>query len=73
MELRGIDYLRRKLESCRLRVNLRYKHYAMKNYDPPTGIAIPPHVRVQYKSTLGWTAKGVDSLADRLLAERWEF
>lgn len=39
----------------------------MKNYDPPTGIAIPPHVRVQYKSTLGWTAKGVDSLADRLV------
>lgn len=72
MELRGIDYLRRKLESCRLRVNLRYKHYAMKNYDPPTGITIPPHVRVQYKSTLGWTAKGVDSLADRLVFRKFE-
>lgn len=67
MELRGIDYLRRKLESCRARVNLRYKYYAMQNYEPQIGITIPAHVRVQYKSTLGWTSKGVDSLADRLV------
>ncbi|VTS24686.1 phage portal protein [Streptococcus gordonii] len=67
MELRGIDYLRRKLESCRTRVNLRYKYYAMQNYEPQIGITIPAHVRVQYKSTLGWTSKGVDSLADRLV------
>lgn len=67
MELRGIDYLRRKLESCRARVNLRYKYYAMQNYEPQIGITIPAHVRAQYKSTLGWTSKGVDSLADRLV------
>lgn len=67
MELRGIDYLRRKLESCRARVNLRYKYYAMQNYEPQIGITIPANVRAQYKSTLGWTSKGVDSLADRLV------
>lgn len=72
MELRGIEYLRRKLESCRTRVNLRYKHYAMKNNDTPIGITIPPNVRAQYKSTLGWTAKGVDSLADRLVFRKFE-
>lgn len=67
MELRGIDYLRRKLESCRARVNLRYKHYAMKYYEAPIGITIPANIRAQYRSTLGWTAKGVDSLADRIV------
>lgn len=67
MELRGIDYLRRKLESCRDRVNLRYKHYAMKYYEAPIGITIPANIRAQYRSTLGWTAKGVDSLADRIV------
>ena len=67
MELRGIEYLRRKLESCRARVNLRYKHYAMKYYEAPIGITIPANIRAQYRSTLGWTAKGVDSLADRIV------
>ena len=72
MELRGIEYLRRKLESCRPRVNLRYKHYAMQNNDTPIGITIPVNIRAQYKSTLGWTAKGVDSLADRLVFRKFE-
>ena len=31
------------------------------------GITIPPHIRQQYKAVLGWAAKGVDSLADRLV------
>ena len=71
MELRGIDYLRRKLESCRDRVNLRYKHYAMKYYEAPIGITIPANIRAQYRSTLGWTAKGVDSLADRIVFRKF--
>ena len=65
--MRGIGYLRNKLAYCKPRVDLRYKHYAMKNYESPVGITIPPTIRAQYKSTLGWTAKGVDSLADRLV------
>ncbi|WP_048765983.1 phage portal protein [Streptococcus cristatus] len=67
MELRGIDYLRRKLNLYQSRVNLRYKHYAMQHYEAPTGITIPAHVRVKYQAVLGWAAKGVDSLADRLI------
>lgn len=67
MELRGIDYLRNKLNTLQKRVNMRYQHYAMKNYDAPIGMTIPIQMRVQYRSTLGWIAKGVDSLADRLV------
>ena len=67
MELRGIDYLRRKLTLYQSRVNLRYKYYAMQHYRAPVGITIPAHVRAQYRATLGWTAKGVDCLADRLV------
>lgn len=67
MELRGIDYLRRKLNLYRSRVNLRYKHYAMQHYEAPTGITIPVHIRAKYQAVLGWAAKGVDSLADRLI------
>ena len=39
----------------------------MKYYEVPIGITIPANIRAQYRSTLGWTAKGVDSLADRLV------
>lgn len=39
----------------------------MKYYEAPTGITIPANIRAQYRSTLGWTAKGVDSLADRIV------
>ena len=67
MELRGIDYLRKKLNLYKSRVNLRYKHYAMQHYETPTGITIPAHIRVKYQAVLGWAAKGVDSLADRLI------
>lgn len=67
MELRGIDYLRRKLNLYQGRVNLRYKYYAMQHYRAPIGITIPAHVRAKYRATLGWTAKGVDCLADRLV------
>nr|DAT29695.1 MAG TPA: PORTAL PROTEIN [Bacteriophage sp.] len=49
------------------RVNLRYKYYAMQHYRAPIGITIPAHVRAKYRATLGWTAKGVDCLADRLV------
>ena len=67
MELRGIEYLRKKLNLYQSRVNLRYKYYAMQHYRAPIGITIPAHVRAKYRATLGWTAKGVDCLADRLV------
>lgn len=67
MEQKGIDYLRKKLIQHQSRVNLRYKQYAMKYQDADVGVTIPPQVRSRYRSVLGWCAKGVDSLADRLV------
>ncbi|HEL0795675.1 TPA: hypothetical protein TU245_001818 [Streptococcus equi subsp. zooepidemicus] len=67
MTLKGLSYMRRKLASVQSRVNMRYKHYAMTNYESPIGITIPIKIRSQYRSVLGWCAKGVDSLADRLV------
>ncbi|RRD29865.1 phage portal protein [Streptococcus minor] len=67
MTLRGIGYLRRKLATVQPRVNMRYKQYSMTNHDTPVGITIPFNIRSQYRSVLGWCAKGVDSLADRLV------
>ncbi|KEQ32174.1 hypothetical protein SK137_1960, partial [Streptococcus mitis] len=39
----------------------------MQHYRAPIGITIPAHVRAKYRAILGWTAKGVDCLADRLV------
>ena len=64
---RGIDYLRRKLDSLKPGVESRFKHYAMKYSENPIGITIPPEVRQKYNAVIGWCAKGVDSLADRLV------
>lgn len=62
----GMEYLRRKLNQKRQRVNLRYKYYEMKNYVRDFGISTPPELR-GFTSSLGWCAKAVDSLADRVV------
>lgn len=67
MVLQGVEYLRRKLISRQNRVNMRYKQYAMKYIDQDVSVTIPKQVRGRYRSVLGWCAKGVDSLADRLV------
>lgn len=53
-------------------MDLRYKQYDMKYQDLDVGITIPPEIRSRYKSVLGWCAKGVDSLADRLVFREFE-
>lgn len=63
---KGIEYLRRKLDKKRWRVNVRYKYYEMKNVTRDLGISTPPGLRNWY-SVLGWNAKAVDALADRLV------
>lgn len=70
--LKGIAYLRNKLEYKRLRGLLRYKYYEQKNsaYDP--GDVIPNKLKEAYKSTLGWCSKAVDSLSDRLIFDGFE-
>lgn len=61
----GIEYLRRKLNSKRSRVLTRYKYYEMKDSTFDFGISTPPDLKY-WNSCVGWCAKAVDSLADRL-------
>ncbi len=70
--MEGIDYLRKKLPNYRPGALIRQKVYDMKNIDHEPGITIPPQIRQQYRSTLGWCAKAVDSLADRLVFREFE-
>ncbi|MCR1233238.1 hypothetical protein [Streptococcus suis] len=72
MEYKGIGYLRRKLNEVKPRVEMRYKQYAMQHTDSSFGITIPANIRQQYRSVLGWCAKGVDSLADRLVFREFD-
>lgn len=65
-DYRGIEYLRRKLNNKRNRVLLRYKYYEMKNSFKDFSNIAPKEFLV-LKETLGWCAKAVDSLADRLI------
>ncbi|MDT2742935.1 hypothetical protein, partial [Lactococcus garvieae] len=46
--------------------------YAMKHIDRTKGITIPEDLSAQYRAVLGWCAKGVDSLADRLVFREFE-
>lgn len=64
-ELKGMTYLKNKLALKRPRVNLRYKHYEMKNIARDFGISSPPDLRY-WMGVLGWCGKAVDSLSDRL-------
>jgi len=65
--VKGIEYLRKKLDLYRDGALKRQKLYDMKNNDISPGVTIPAKLRQQYKATLGWGAKAVDSLADRLV------
>lgn len=64
---KGIVYLRKKLERYRSGAKTRNTIYNMKDTDSAVGITIPPHIRRQYQASLGWGAKAVDSIADRLV------
>jgi hypothetical protein len=67
MPEKGIDYLRNKLNIHKIMVDKRYKWYAMKDNERIYSVTVPPEVRARYRAILGWCAKGVDSLADRLV------
>lgn len=62
---KGLEYLRRKLDSKRPGVKKRYAFYDMKNVVDDFGISTPPNL-MWFKSVLGWCSKAVDSLNDRL-------
>lgn len=65
-DLKGIEFLRAKLKKKQRRIELRYKHYEMKNIVRDFNISTPPDLKY-FMSTLGWCAKAVDSLGDRLV------
>ncbi len=71
MEYVGINYLQFKLNLKRIRVGTRYLFYEMKNSPIDFGISTPPGLEY-FNSVVGWCAKGVDSLADRLDFARFD-
>ena len=66
MSYQGIDYLRNKLAQKQSRVNLRYNYYEMKNTVKDFNVTIPKSWNF-LKAVLGWSAKAVDALADRIV------
>lgn len=71
MAYKGIEYLRKKLNQKRIKVRKRYAFYEMKNVVKDLGISSPPELRGWF-SSLGWCAKAVDSMADRLIFREFE-
>lgn len=71
MNYKGIPYLQQKLIQKNLRTTTRYLFYEMKNSTFDFGISSPPELRL-WNSVVGWCAKGVDSLADRLSFRRFK-
>lgn len=67
MNYKGIDYLRKKLLIFKEGVDKRYRYYAMEDRDNTRSIVMPENVRDMYRAVMEWTAKGVDSLADRII------
>ena len=70
-EIYGIDYLRRRLADKQTRVLLRYKYYEMKN-NAQDFSSLAPEKFKWLKETVGWCAKAVDSLADRLQFDEFQ-
>lgn len=70
-EIYGIDYLQRRLADKQQRVLLRYKYYEMKNNAQDFSSLVPEKFK-GLKETVGWCAKAVDSLADRLQFDEFQ-
>ena len=64
-EKKGPDFLRKHLAEKRIRVLMRYRYYDMKNGVNYHRTLIPTEF-MWMAQTLGWCAKAVDSLSDRL-------
>ncbi len=71
MAEKGIGYLKRKLAVKRVRVQLRYNFYDMKYHVGYISHLIPTELQ-HFSSALGWCAKGVDTLANRLIFDGFE-
>lgn len=64
-DFKGLPYLRKHLGEKRIRVLMRYRYYEMKNGIQYFKTLIPQEF-AWMAGTLGWCAKAVDSLGDRL-------
>ena len=71
MAEKGIGYLKRKLGVKQSRVLLRYLFYDMKNSVEEIKGIIPDQFK-WISSSLGWCAKGVDTLANRIVFDGFE-
>lgn len=69
-ELQGMSYLKNKLAIKQSRVRLRYSYYEMKHIVADFGISTPPDLRY-FMGALGWCARAVDTLEDRLVFRRF--
>lgn len=65
-DYKGVPYLKNKLAAKQSRIRLRYEYYEMKNIVRDLDMSTPSQLK-WLKEVLGWCAKGVDSLADRLV------
>ena len=70
-ELKGVDYLKKKLDQKRTRVLTRYTFYEQKQRARDLGISTPEGLE-WFGSVNGWATKAVDSLADRLQFDAFE-
>lgn len=70
--MRGIPYLKKKLENKRSRVLLRYKFYEQKITAPDLGISTPQGLE-WFNNVNGWCSKAVDNLADRLQFDGFDY
>ena len=69
---KGIEYLKAKLAKKQRRVQRRYEYYEMKYLAQDPSPLIPTALKDSYRSILGWCAKSVDALADRLVFDGFE-
>lgn len=70
MDYYGIAYLKNKLTLKTPRIAMRYGFYEMKNLTFDFGISSPPDLRY-WNAVVGWCAKSVDAMADRLSFRRF--
>lgn len=68
----SIEYLKKKLNSKKSGVLEKYMYYEMKEWNTNQSEVIPYRLREKHRSKLGWCAKAVDSLADRLIFDGFD-
>lgn len=68
---KGITYLKNKLTVKQIRVRLRYGFYDMKNHVEDVKGIIPDKLK-WISASLGWCAKSVDTLANRIVFDGFE-